>query len=81
VFVFVGRMSKFVNKVKSVVSFRSSKSHSSSHAGSDMEVDPSSPAVESSSHSAPEETFTLLRDKQIKLQDEHEKKIFLALKD
>jgi hypothetical protein len=76
VFVFAGRMSKFVSKVKSVMSFRSSKSHSSSRAGSDMLVDPSSPTVESSSHSAPEETFTILRDKKIKLQDEHEKKIF-----
>jgi hypothetical protein len=76
VFVFDGRMSKFVSKVKNVVSFCSSRSYSSSHVGSDMEVDHSSPAVESSSRSAPEETFTLLRDKQIKLQDDHEKKIF-----
>jgi hypothetical protein len=57
------------------MSFYSSRSHSS-HAGSDMEVDPSSPAIGSFSHSAPKETFTLLRDKQIKLQDDHEKKIF-----
>jgi hypothetical protein len=81
VFVFVGRMSKFVSKVKSAVSFRSSKSHSSSRVGSDMEVDPSSPAVGSSSCLAPEETSTLLRDKQIKLQDDREKKISRALKD
>jgi hypothetical protein len=75
-----GRMSKFVNKVKNAVSFRSSRSRSSSCAGSDMEVDPSSPTVRSSSRSALEETFTLLRDKQIKLQDDREKKIFRELK-
>jgi hypothetical protein len=46
-----------------------------------MEVDPSSPAVGSSSHSTLEETFTLLRDKQIKLQDDSEKKIFRELED
>jgi hypothetical protein len=69
-------MSKFTGKVKSVVSFRSLRSHSSSRAGSDMEVDPSSPTVGLSSCSTPEETFTLLRDKQIKLQDDREKKIF-----
>jgi hypothetical protein len=75
VFVFAGRMSKFVSKVKSAVSFHSSRSHSSSHACFDMEVDPSSPIVRSSSRSALEETFTLLRDKQIKLQDDREKMI------
>jgi hypothetical protein len=69
-------MSKFIGKVKSAVSFCSSTSPSSSRAGSDMEVDPSSPTVGSSSHPILEETFTLLRDKQIKLQDDHEKKIF-----
>jgi hypothetical protein len=73
-------MSKFIGKVKSVVSFRSSRSCSSSHAGSDMEVDPSSPTVGSSSRIAPEETFTL-RDKRIKLQDDREKKIFQEQKD
>jgi hypothetical protein len=73
-------MSKFIGKVKSVVSFRSSRSNSP-RAGSDLEVDPSSPAVGSSSCSAPEETFTLLRDKLIKLQDDHEKNIFRELKD
>jgi hypothetical protein len=41
-----------------------------------MEVDPSSPTFRSSSRLAPEETFSLLRDKQIKLQDDREKKIF-----
>jgi hypothetical protein len=46
-----------------------------------MEVDPSSPTVRSSSCSALEETFTLLRDKQIKLQDDREKNIFRELKD
>jgi hypothetical protein len=46
-----------------------------------MEVDPSSPAIGSSSRSALEETFTLVRDKQIKLQDDSEKKIFRELKD
>jgi hypothetical protein len=81
VLVFAGRMSKFVSKVKSAVSFRSSRSCSSPHARFDMEVDPSSPAVGSSSRSAPEETFTLLRDKQIKLQDDREKKIYRELKD
>jgi hypothetical protein len=81
VFVFAGRMSKFIGKVKSAVSFRSSRSHSSSCAGSDMEVDPPSPVVGSSSRSALEETFTLLRDKQIKLQDYREKKIYRELKD
>jgi hypothetical protein len=44
-----------------------------------MEVDPSSLAIESSSCSAPEETFTPLRDKHIKLQDDCEKKIFLKV--
>jgi hypothetical protein len=81
VFIFAGRMSKFVSKVKSAVSFRSSRSHSSSCAGSNMEVDPLCPAIESSSCSALEETFTLLRDKQIKLQYDHDKKIFQELKD
>jgi hypothetical protein len=56
-------MSKFIGKVKSAVSFLSSRNHSSSRAGSDMEVDPPSPAVGSSSRLALEETFTLLRDK------------------
>jgi hypothetical protein len=46
-----------------------------------MEVDPSSPAIGSSSRQALEETFTLLRDKQIKLQDDREKKIYRELKD
>jgi hypothetical protein len=46
-----------------------------------MEVDPSSPTIGSSSRTALEETFTLLRDKQIKLQDDYEKKIFRELKD
>jgi hypothetical protein len=46
-----------------------------------MEVDPPSPAIESSSCSTLEETFTLLRDKQIKLQDDREKKIYRELKD
>jgi hypothetical protein len=41
-----------------------------------MEVDPSSPTVGSSSHLALEETFTLVRDKQIKLQDDRENNIF-----
>jgi hypothetical protein len=76
VFVFAGRMSKFIGKVKSAVSFRSSRSRSSSHVGYDMDIDPPSPVVGSSSPSALEETFTLLRDKQIKLQDDCEKKIF-----
>jgi hypothetical protein len=75
VFIFAGRMSKFVSKVKIVVSFHSSRSHSSSRAGSDMEVGPSSPIIGSSSRLALEETLTLLRDKQIKLQDDREKKI------
>jgi hypothetical protein len=75
-FVFAERMSKFISNVKSAVSFHSSRSRSSSRAGSDMDVDPSSPAVGSSSRSAPEETFTFLMDKQIKLQDDYEKKIF-----
>jgi hypothetical protein len=46
-----------------------------------MEVDPSSPAIGSSSRSVPEETFTLLRDKHIKLQDDRKKKIYRELKD
>jgi hypothetical protein len=46
-----------------------------------MEVDPSSPTVGSSSRSTLEKTFTLLRDKQIKLQDDREKKIYRELKD
>jgi hypothetical protein len=81
VFVFAGRMSKFIGKVKSAVSFRSSRSHSSSRADSNMEVDPPSPVVRSSSRLALDETFTLPRDKQIKLQDDREKKIFQELKD
>jgi hypothetical protein len=46
-----------------------------------MEVDPPSSAIRSSSCSALEETFSLLGDKQIKLQDDHEKKIYRELKD
>jgi hypothetical protein len=46
-----------------------------------MDVDPSSPAVGLSSRSAPDETFTLLRNKQIKLQDDRKKKIYRELKD
>jgi hypothetical protein len=46
-----------------------------------VEVDPSSPAIGSSSHLTLEESFTLLRDKQIELQDDREKKIYRELKD
>jgi hypothetical protein len=45
-----------------------------------MEVDPPYLDVGSSSRLALEETFILLRDKQIKLQDDREKKIYRELK-
>jgi hypothetical protein len=69
VFIFIGRMSKFVSKVKSAVSFRSSR------------IDPPSPIVESSSCQASTENLILLKDKKIKLQDDCEKKIYRELKD
>jgi hypothetical protein len=72
---FAGRMSKFVRKLKgATVLFRATRSLSSSRVGFEMEVDPPSPVVGSSSCLALEETFTLLRDKQIKFQDDRELK-------
>jgi hypothetical protein len=70
VFVFARRMSNFISKVKSAVSFCPSRSHASSRVGSDIEVDPPAPAVGSSSHQASMENLILLKDKQIKLQDD-----------
>lgn len=74
-------MSNFIGTIKRAVSFRSSRSHSSSRARFDMEVDPPFLAIGSSSRTAQEESFTLLRDKDIKLQDNREKGIFWALKE
>jgi hypothetical protein len=82
-------MSKFVSKAKSAlrsVSFRSTSSYTSSQAGSsyadsEMEVDPPSPDVRRSSSRRQFESYTLLRENQIKFQDDHDKKAFKLLKD
>jgi hypothetical protein len=68
-------MSKFIRKVKHAVSFRSTRS-SLSRAGSNIEVDPPSPAASgSSSRSTLAERNVLLQDKQLKLRDDREKEI------
>jgi hypothetical protein len=78
-----------VSKAKSAlrsVSFRSTRSRTSSQAGSSradskMEVDPPSPVVRRSSSHRQSESYTLLRENQIKFQDDREKKVFKLLKD
>jgi hypothetical protein len=82
-------MSKFMSKAKSAlrsVSFRSTGSHTLSQAGSsradsEMEVDPPTPVVRRSSSHHPSESYTLLRENQIKFQDDREKEVFKLLKD
>jgi hypothetical protein len=86
---FAGKMSKFIGKAKSVIgslSFHSTRSRTSSrvgssHARSEMDVDPQSPVIRSSSCRAQEVIFTLLRDNQIKFEDDREKEIYKKLKD
>jgi hypothetical protein len=46
-----------------------------------MEVDPPSPVVQRSSSCHQSESYTLLRENQIKFQDDHEKEVFKLLKD
>jgi hypothetical protein len=86
---FAGKMSNFISKAKSVIgslSFSSTRSRTSSwagssYAGSEMDVDPPSPTIRSSSRQAQEVIFTLLRDNQIKFEDDREKEIYKKLKD
>jgi hypothetical protein len=74
------------NALTSMLSFRSTRSHTSSRAGSsradsEMEVDPPSPAVRGSSSRQQAEVYTLLRDSQIKFQDDRDKEVYKLLKD
>jgi hypothetical protein len=77
-------MSKFMSKAKSVlgsVFFRWTSSRTSSRAGFDMEVDPLTFTIGSSSRQRWEVLYTLLRDNHIKFEDDREKKIYKQLKD
>jgi hypothetical protein len=74
------------NALTLMLSFRSMRSHTSSWTGSswgdsEMEVDPSSPTVRGSSSRQQAEVYTLLRDSQIKFQDDGEKEVYKLLKD
>jgi hypothetical protein len=79
----------FISKAKSAlnsVSFCSTRSRTSSQVGSsradsEMEVDPLSPIVRRSSSCHQSESYTLLRENQMKFQDDHEKEVFKLLKD
>jgi hypothetical protein len=46
-----------------------------------MEIDPPSPVVQGSSSRKQAEVYTLLRDNQIKFQDDQEKEVYKLLKD
>jgi hypothetical protein len=46
-----------------------------------MEIDPPSPVVQGSSSRQQAEVYTLLRDNQIKFQDDQEKEVYKLLKD
>jgi hypothetical protein len=78
---------KMVKKaLTSMLSFSSTRSRTSSQAGSswadfEMKVDPPSPTVRGSSSHQQVEVYTLLRDSQIKFQDDREKEVYKLLKD
>jgi hypothetical protein len=46
-----------------------------------MEVDPPSPVVQGLSSRQQDEVYTLLRDSQLKFQDDREKEVYKLLKD
>ena len=77
---FCRKMSKIADKLKRAISFCSTRS-SLSRASTNMVVDPPSPAFGAPSRSAPMERNVLLQEKQLKLQDDREKKIYKKLKD
>jgi hypothetical protein len=77
---------KKVKNALTLISFRSTRSRTSSQAGSswadsEMEVEPPSPVVRGSSSCQQAEVYTLLRDSQIKFQDDREKEVYKLQKD
>jgi hypothetical protein len=80
-------MSKKVKKaLTSMLSFHSTRSRSSSPVGSsrvdfEMVIDPPSPIVQGSSLCQQAKVYTLLRDNQIKFQDDQEKEVYKLVKD
>jgi hypothetical protein len=82
----MSKAKKVKNALTSMLSFCSMRSRTSSRAGSfrvdsKMEVDPPSPAIRGSSSHQQAKVYTLLRDSQIKFQDNWEKEVYKLLKD
>jgi hypothetical protein len=82
----MSKAKKVKNALTSMLSIYSMRSRTSSRAGSsradsEMEVDPPSPVVRGSSSRQQAEVYTLLRDSQIKFQDNREKEVYKLLKD
>jgi hypothetical protein len=82
----MSKAKKVKNALTLMLSFCSMRSRTSSQAcsswaDSEIEVDPLSPAVRGSSLRQQAEVYTLLRDSQIKFQDDQEKEVYKLLKD
>jgi hypothetical protein len=82
----MSKAKKVKKALTSMLSFSSTRSRTSSQAGSSwadfkMKVDPPSPAVRGSSSRQQVEVYTLLRDSQIKFQDDREIEVYKLLKD
>jgi hypothetical protein len=82
----MSKAKKVKNALTLMLSFCSMRSRTSSQGGSsqadsEMEVDLPSPAIRGSSSRQQVEVYTLLRDSQIKFQDDREKEVYKLLKD